>query len=78
MPCELGSLDRDLAQGYGKVYLPFALTRKYPNAEKQWIWQYVFPGNRLFKAIASSNFNSSEQLFWVTSVQKIEKIYPLV
>jgi hypothetical protein len=35
MPCELGSLDRDLAQGYGKVYLPFALTRKYPNAEKQ-------------------------------------------
>jgi hypothetical protein len=31
-----------------------------------------------FKAIAGSNFTSSEQLFWVTSVQKIEKIYPLV
>jgi site-specific recombinase XerD len=27
--------------------LTFALNRKYPNAEKQWIWQYVFPGNRL-------------------------------
>jgi integron integrase len=33
----------DLALGYGAVYLPFALERKYPNANREWIWQYVFP-----------------------------------
>jgi integron integrase len=38
--------ERDLEQGYGNVYLPFALNRKYPNADKQWIWQFVFPGDR--------------------------------
>jgi integron integrase len=35
--------ERDLQQGYGAVYLPFALERKYPNADRQWLWQYVFP-----------------------------------
>jgi integron integrase len=34
---------QDLAHGGGKVYLPFALKRKYPNAERAWIWQYLFP-----------------------------------
>ena len=34
---------RDLAAGYGEVHLPFALARKYPNAGRSWIWQYVFP-----------------------------------
>ncbi|MBV2132875.1 integron integrase [Pseudomonas sp. MAP12] len=34
---------RDLAEGFGEVYLPFALARKYPNAPKEWGWQYVFP-----------------------------------
>ena len=33
----------DLAAGYGEVYLPFALARKYPNAARSWAWQYVFP-----------------------------------
>ena len=37
----------DLAKGYGAVYLPYALERKYPNANKEWGWQYVFPANRL-------------------------------
>ncbi|WP_029215030.1 integron integrase [Kallotenue papyrolyticum] len=36
----------DLEQGYGRVYLPNALARKYPNAEYDWIWQYVFPAER--------------------------------
>ena len=37
----------DLAAGFGEVYLPFALDRKYPNAGREWAWQYVFPaGNR--------------------------------
>ena len=33
----------DLAQGYGAVYLPYALEKKYPHADRDWIWQYVFP-----------------------------------
>lgn len=33
----------DLAAGHGDVYLPFALARKYPNADREWGWQYVFP-----------------------------------
>ena len=37
----------DLAAGYGSVYLPFALERKYPNASREWMWQYVFPAGRL-------------------------------
>lgn len=33
----------DLRLGFGEVYLPFALDRKYKNAAVEWIWQYVFP-----------------------------------
>jgi integron integrase len=36
----------DLALGYGAVYLPFALARKSTNAEREWIWQYVFPAKQ--------------------------------
>jgi integron integrase len=36
----------DLAQGLGSVELPFALARKYPNADKEFVWQYIFPSNR--------------------------------
>jgi integrase len=35
--------DRDLAAGRGAVHLPYALARKYPNAAREWRWQYVFP-----------------------------------
>lgn len=38
---------QDLARGYGAVFLPDALARKYPNAEREWIWQWVFPSARL-------------------------------
>jgi len=34
---------RDLAEGFGRVHLPYALERKYPNANREWRWQYVFP-----------------------------------
>jgi integron integrase len=37
----------DLQDGYGSVYLPFALARKYPNASRQWIWQFVFPSSSM-------------------------------
>jgi integrase len=35
--------EEDLAEGFGEVYLPYALDRKYPNAGRSWTWQYVFP-----------------------------------
>ena len=33
---------QDLAQGFGRVYMPTALAVKYPNAAREWPWQYVF------------------------------------
>ena len=39
--------ESDLNQGYGKVYLPHALSRKYLSAAGQWQWQYVFPAKSL-------------------------------
>jgi integron integrase len=36
----------DLAEGFGAVYLPYALERKYPNANREWGWQYLFPATR--------------------------------
>ncbi|MCA9160617.1 MAG: integron integrase, partial [Planctomycetales bacterium] len=38
---------RDLSEGFGEVYLPFALARKYPNAAKEFCWQYLFPSTKL-------------------------------
>ncbi len=38
--------DTDLAAGFGSVYLPHALARKYPGAAREWGWQYVFPSTR--------------------------------
>ncbi len=35
--------DEDLEAGGGEVYLPYALARKYPQAAKEWGWQYDFP-----------------------------------
>jgi len=37
---------KDLKEGYGDVYLPYALERKYVNASKKWGWQYVFPSSQ--------------------------------
>jgi integron integrase len=34
---------KDCKAGFGEVYLPYALSRKYPNAAKEWNWQYLFP-----------------------------------
>jgi len=38
---------RDLAAGAGRTTLPDALARKFPAAEGEWAWQYVFPSHRL-------------------------------
>ena len=40
---------QDLSEGFGQVYLPNALERKYPNANKEWGWQYVFPSKKRSK-----------------------------
>jgi len=37
----------DLEESTGYVYLPNAIAKKYPNAEKQFNWQYIFPANRI-------------------------------
>ncbi len=37
---------RDLKEGFGAVYMPYALERKYKNANRSWAWQYVFPASR--------------------------------
>lgn len=39
--------EADLAKGYGEVYLPNALAKKYPYAARDWAWQYVFPSGKL-------------------------------
>ncbi len=38
---------QDIKQGFGSVYLPFSLQRKYPNANKELGWQYLFPATKL-------------------------------
>jgi integron integrase len=40
--------DADLALGAGWVELPWALARKYPNAGREWPWQWIFPATRLY------------------------------
>jgi integron integrase len=39
--------EEDVRLGCGRVYLPYALERKYPQAAVEWVWQYVFPAARL-------------------------------
>jgi integron integrase len=38
--------ENDLRDGFGRVHLPHALASKYPNADREWGWQYVFPSSR--------------------------------
>lgn len=45
---EAGKIHKfDLSRGYGNVYLPYALARKYKNAESDFKWQYIFPASKL-------------------------------
>ncbi len=41
--------EQDLSNGFGEAYLPHALERKYPNAARQWAWQWVFPAPSISK-----------------------------
>lgn len=39
--------EQDLTQGFGEVFMPDALGRKFPQGARDWVWQYVFPSGRL-------------------------------
>jgi integron integrase len=46
--------ERDLAEGFGAVALPDALGRKYPGAEREWVWQWIFPASRRYRDVKAS------------------------
>ncbi len=45
---------KDLNDGYGSVYIPYALERKFPKAKFETKWQYIFPMNKISKVANSS------------------------
>ena len=47
--------ERDTSEGWGRVVLPYALDRKYPNAAAEWRWQFVFPQERRWTDPATGN-----------------------
>jgi integron integrase len=53
--------EQDLEDGFGSVYLPQALARKFPNAAREWAWQYVFPSTRI-SADPRSESSSGESI----------------
>ena len=48
--------EQDLAEGHGAVQMPDALTRKYPNANRAWMWQFVFPATRRYQDPENGEF----------------------
>jgi integron integrase len=60
--------EEDLERGYGSVEMPGALARKYPSAEYEWGWQYVFPASQ-FSTDPRSGIVRRHHLY-ETSVQK--------
>lgn len=63
--------EKDLADGFGAVYLPFALERKSPNANREWAWQYVFPASTRY--IESETGITRRHHLHETAVQKAVK-----
>ena len=49
--------DKDLADGVACVHLPFALNEKYPNAHREWRWQFVFAASRMSKNPRTGRFH---------------------
>jgi len=50
----------DVRKGFGAVWLPYALARKYPNAPRAWAWQYVFPAGK--RAVAEDGVERRHHL----------------
>jgi integron integrase len=61
--------EKDLAEGLGAVYLPGALRQKYPSAEREWMWQWFWPG----KAISVDPLDAQRKRHHLndTSVQRV-------
>ncbi|MFM9905958.1 MAG: integron integrase [Pyrinomonadaceae bacterium] len=59
---------KDLDVGLGEAWMPFALARKYPNAGREWKWQYVFPSTKI-----SATREDSRQRRHHTSETTIQK-----
>lgn len=60
--------DQDLANGFGGVEMPGLLGVKYPNAEYEWAWQYIFPASQLSRDPRSGKIRRHH--LFETSVQK--------
>jgi integron integrase len=60
--------EEDLTKGYGAVHVPNALAVKYPNAECEWIWQYVFPSAKL-----ADDLEAKTKRRWHTSEATLQK-----
>lgn len=60
--------DKDLAAGAGEVVLPGALVRKYPNAGREWAWQFLFPSARLVLDAEAKTFRR-----WHVSEATVQK-----
>ena len=58
--------EQDLAEGFTRVYLPYALSRKYPSAGQQLCWKWLFPSRQRSQDTRSGNiwrFHVSEEVF---------------
>jgi integron integrase len=60
--------ERDLAAGAGYVMLPDALARKYPKAQRDWLWQWLFPATRSY--MDPSSGQRRRHHFHETAVQR--------
>ena len=60
--------NEDLAKGYGAVHMPYAFAQKYPNAEYEWAWQYVFPSAKL-----ADDVEARTKRRWHTSETTLQK-----
>ena len=60
--------ERDLRDGSGHVRLPGALVKKYPNAAREWPWQYVFPAARRSQSCADGR--TGRHHLHLTAVQR--------
>lgn len=64
---------QDLEQGYGRTSLPYALTRKYPNANREWQWQYLFPSQSLSQDPQSDEDTLYRHHVHASTIQKAVK-----
>lgn len=63
----------DLAKGFGRVHLPFALARKYQQANREWRWQYVFPATGLSRDPQDGSHGSTESRPTIREVFSAER-----